>query len=299
MKNGGEPKETIRRLLLMGSVSALLHGIIAALLFLGINPAKENNIYRVEIKRLPPVTEQAEATEPAAQETPERNEQAEIRREPEEPVVIDLTGISVPTLPESADRPEETAARVDIAETPVPMAENVIITPEGGLGSGADTEDGGGNSLLASGTGSGWGGPAEGEGWGGGSGSPGAGGGTGGGYGSGDGNSRGRAGGATGEETGVYFVGMPGITPPGYIRTPQPNYPEASRKRGEHGDVLLKVEVLANGRVGQTEVAASSGFALLDEAAVKTVGSWRFKPALKGREEVACWVNIPIRFKLR
>ena len=112
------------------------------------------------------------------------------------------------------------------------------------------------------------------------------------------GNSRGRAG-TGGEETGVYFAGMSGIIPPVYVRTPQPSYPEASRKRGEEGEVLLKVEVFANGRVGRAEVAKSSGFTLLDEAALKTVGNWRFKPALKGREEVACWVNIPIKFKLR
>ncbi|MDR0311684.1 MAG: energy transducer TonB [Acidobacteriota bacterium] len=92
---------------------------------------------------------------------------------------------------------------------------------------------------------------------------------------------------------------MPGIIPPGYARTPQPNYPEAARKRGEEGDVLLKVEVLANGRVGQTEIAESSGFVLLDEAALKTVRNWQFRPARKGRENVACWVNIPVKFKLR
>ena len=83
------------------------------------------------------------------------------------------------------------------------------------------------------------------------------------------------------------------------LQMPQPNYPEAARKRGEEGDVLLKVEVLVNGRVGQAEVEESSGFALLDESALGTVSNWRFKPALKGREEVACRVNIPIKFKLR
>jgi protein TonB len=52
-------------------------------------------------------------------------------------------------------------------------------------------------------------------------------------------------------------------------------------------------------KVGQAEVEETSGFALLDEAALRTVRNWRFKPALKGREEVVCWVNIPIKFKLR
>ena len=79
----------------------------------------------------------------------------------------------------------------------------------------------------------------------------------------------------------------------------QPNYPEAARKRGEEGRALLKVEVLVNGRAGQVKVEESSGFASLDEAALKTVKSWRFTPGLKGRENIACWINIPIGFKLR
>jgi len=62
--------------------------------------------------------------------------------------------------------------------------------------------------------------------------------------------------------------------------------------------VLLKVEVLVNGRVGQLEVQKSSGHARLDEAALITVRNWRFKPARKGRETVICWVNIPITFSL-
>jgi TonB family protein len=296
MKSDDETRAIIRRFLIMGSVSAILHGIIAALLFLGTSRADEKKVYRVEIRRLRPVTEQAGIIESAA--PPEPKELREIRREPEKPAVIDLPRSSTPIPLETVELLEEAVKNAEIVETPVPPAEDVTITPGGGMGSGADEKTGGGNSLLATGTGSGFGGALSGEGWGGGSGSPGSGGGTGGGYGSGSGNSRGREG-VGGEKTGVYFAGMPGIVPPGYVRTSQPNYPEASRKRGEEGDVLLKVEVLTNGRVGQAEIDESSGFTLLDEAALRTVRNWRFKPALKGREEVACWVNIPIRFKLR
>ena len=291
MKSGKEETSAvIRRFLIMGSVSAILHGVIAAFLFLGMSREDEKKVYRVEVRRLQSVKEQAEL--------PELKEQAEIRKEPEKPAVVDLAGISAPISP--AEMVEETIRNADIVETPVPPVENAIITPGGGLGSGADEQDGGGNSLLATGTGSGFGGAGSGEGWGGGSGSPGTGGGTGGGYGSGTGNSRGRAGGGTGgEETGVYFAGMSGIINPEYQRTPQPSYPKDAKKRGEEGDVLVKAEVLADGRVGHAEVAKSSGFASLDEAALGTVMNWRFKPALKGREEVVCWINIPIRFRLR
>ena len=290
MKNGKETSAIIRRFLIMGSVSVILHGIIVAVLFLGMSRADEKKVYRVVVKRLNPVTEQSAP--------PPLKEQEEIRKEPEKPAAIDLTRVSTPRPPAMVELPEETVKNADFVETPVPPVENAIITPGGGLGSGADDQDGGGNSLLATGTGSGFGGASSGEGWGGGSGSPGSGGGTGGGYGSGEGNSRSRSG-AGGEESVVYFAGMPGISPPGYPRASQPPYPNDAKKRGEEGDVRIKVKVLADGRVGHAEVAKSSGFASLDGAALEAVRNWRFKPALKGRDAVVCWINIPIKFRLR
>ena len=298
-------KSIMRQFLIMGCCSVLLHGIIAAIIILpGMGQVKPSNIYRVEVKYLQPETRQAEEAES------EQLKADETRKEPEKPAVVDLTKTVAQVLPETMARPEEVAENLNIVEIPDPPMENIdivvapvapvenaIITPDGGLGSGADTEAGGGNSLFASGTGSGWGGDASGDGWGGGRGSPGSGGGTGGGYGRGTGNSRGNAG-AGSEKPVVYYAGMSGITPPGYERTPQPPYPAASKSRGEQGEILLKVEVLTSGRVGQAEVEKSSGYASLDEAALTTVRRWRFKPALKGRETVICWVNIPIRFRL-
>lgn len=298
---GNNEETAIRRFLIMGCCSLLLHMVIAAMIILhGISVEKPAKAYSVEVKYLQTKTEQTEEAEPVAV-VPKRPELEETRKVPEKPAVVDLTQITAPVSLETVILLEEALEKmdvlvdVDIVETSIPLAENAIITQDGGLGSGADAEAGGGNSLLAAGTERGWGGDAIGVGWGGGSGSPGSGGGTGGGHGSGTGNSRGRAG---DEETGVYSAGMPGITPPVYDRTPQPNYPEASRRRREEGELLLKVEVLANGRVGRLDMVKSSGFALLDEAALRTVRNWRFKAALKGREAVICWVNIPISFRL-
>ena len=285
----------IQRFLIMACCSVLMHVIVAAVVLPGVGSKKPAKAYQVEVKYL----ETAKETAPVAA-APEREE---ARKEPEKPQAVDLTKIAAPIAPETVERIEEakevaeTVENIAVIVTPVPPVENAIITPGGGLGSGADSEAGGGNSLFATGTGGGWGGSESGAGWGGGSGSPGSGGGTGGGYGSGTGNSRGGAG-AGGAQDGVYVAGMPGITPPVSERTLQPSYPEASRSRGEQGVVLLKVEVLANGRVGQLEVEKSSGYERLDERALRTVKGWRFKPALKGREVVACWINIPVRFNL-
>ena len=297
----------IRRFLITGCCSVLLHGIIAAVILPGIGSKKNDSertmkVYSVEVRRLQPKMEQTGEVEPLAPKPPELNETPGA---PEIPEAIDLTEIAVPISTEAEELPEEafenaavveTIEMIETIETPIPPVEKAFIAPGVGLDFGEDAEDGGGNSLLASGAERGWGGASYGDGWGGGSGAPG----SGVGYGSGAGNSRGGAGGekTAGGETGVYSAGMFGIIPPVYQRTPQPAYPAAARRRGEEGDVLLKVEVLADGRVGRAEVEGSSGFALLDEAALRTVRNWRFRPALKGRDVVACWVNIPVRFRL-
>jgi len=86
---------------------------------------------------------------------------------------------------------------------------------------------------------------------------------------------------------------------PGYMHNPKPAYPRAARRRGEEGTVMLLVEVLSNGRVGRVDVEKSSGFELLDGAAVKAVRRWRFVPAKKGLTPVSARVRIPVEFNLK
>lgn len=86
---------------------------------------------------------------------------------------------------------------------------------------------------------------------------------------------------------------------PRYIRTPTPIYPRTARSRGQQGVVLLSVEVLANGRTGQILVKKSSGYNLLDRAALDTVRTWQFEPARKKQTPTIMTVDIPIRFSLK
>jgi periplasmic protein TonB len=55
-----------------------------------------------------------------------------------------------------------------------------------------------------------------------------------------------------------------------------PRYPAAARRRGQQGTVLLTVTVAADGSVSEALVTRSSGHAVLDEEAVRTVRQWRF-----------------------
>ncbi len=86
---------------------------------------------------------------------------------------------------------------------------------------------------------------------------------------------------------------------PRYVENPKPNYPQEAREKGHQGEVVLRVEVLVNGQVGQIQIKKSSGYELLDHSALTTVKQWRFIPAKKGDAFIPLWVNIPIKFQLQ
>jgi protein TonB len=85
---------------------------------------------------------------------------------------------------------------------------------------------------------------------------------------------------------------------PEYSKNPPISYPKRARQRGYQGTVLLEVLVNRNGKVDDLRILASSGYAILDSSAVKSVKTWSFKPAKKGKDTVAMWVKVPVRFKL-
>jgi TonB family protein len=85
---------------------------------------------------------------------------------------------------------------------------------------------------------------------------------------------------------------------PSYAENPKPLYPQEAREKGYEGEVVLKVEVLISGRVGQIEIKKSSGYEVLDRSALTAVKKWRFIPAKKDGVPIPLWVNIPIEFQL-
>jgi protein TonB len=86
---------------------------------------------------------------------------------------------------------------------------------------------------------------------------------------------------------------------PRYAENPKPIYPREARKKEYQGEVILKVEVLSDGQVGQVEVKRSSGHDILDRSALAAVRQWRFIPAKRGENAIPLWVNIPIKFQLQ
>jgi protein TonB len=65
------------------------------------------------------------------------------------------------------------------------------------------------------------------------------------------------------------------------------------------GRVILIAQVLPDGRAGEVRIEKSSGYAVLDDSALKTVKNWQFTPARKDGVIVSQAVRIPIDFQLR
>ena len=83
--------------------------------------------------------------------------------------------------------------------------------------------------------------------------------------------------------------------PEAITRVP-PDYPEIARASGTEGTVMLQALVGKDGKVKDVRVVKS--VPVLDDAAVKAVKQWVFKPALSNNKPVAVWVAVPVRFSL-
>ena len=86
---------------------------------------------------------------------------------------------------------------------------------------------------------------------------------------------------------------------PGYGYRQEPQYPRLAVRRGYEGTTLLRVHIMADGRVSEVEISESSGYRSLDRAARKAVQIWRFNPAHLGGKPVDSWALVPIAFKLK
>ena len=83
-----------------------------------------------------------------------------------------------------------------------------------------------------------------------------------------------------------------------YLNNPKPPYPMLAQRMGYQGKVVLNVEVLGEGRAGEIKLHSSSGYDILDKAALQTVKTWKFAPARRFGQPVTQWFLVPIKFSL-
>jgi protein TonB len=77
-----------------------------------------------------------------------------------------------------------------------------------------------------------------------------------------------------------------------------PTYPSISRRLGEEGKVVLRVELDEGGQIDRAAIRSSSGFVRLDEAALAAVKHWRCDPAMRDGMAVRAVALQPFNFVL-
>jgi protein TonB len=93
-------------------------------------------------------------------------------------------------------------------------------------------------------------------------------------------------------------VEMP-ITDADYLQNPPPAYPRMSFRLGEEGTSVIRVLIGPDGRALDAQLARSSGYVRLDQAAEATARSWRYVPGKRGGVPEAMWVNVPIKWEIK
>ena len=83
-----------------------------------------------------------------------------------------------------------------------------------------------------------------------------------------------------------------------YADCRKPEYPERARWEGWEGTVTVRVLVDEEGKSKSLEVNHSSGYPLLDKAAMEALRRCRFNPARQRERPVESWIRIPVVFRL-
>lgn len=102
--------------------------------------------------------------------------------------------------------------------------------------------------------------------------------------------------------TAGYAVNLPGVSEldslPLKLHAPSPQYPYLARKNQWEGVTVLEMTVRTDGSIGEITVVQSSGYRVLDQAAVKTVKQWCYRPAFKNGKPVTWPIRVRIKFVL-
>lgn len=81
-----------------------------------------------------------------------------------------------------------------------------------------------------------------------------------------------------------------------YRKKTVPNYPRRAWELGQQGVVMLHAKVMPSGHPDDIKVVASSGYRLLDKAALAAVKKWEFVPTNINGQATVSWVSVPVNF---
>jgi TonB family protein len=83
------------------------------------------------------------------------------------------------------------------------------------------------------------------------------------------------------------------------LHNPGFTFPRRAMYLGLSGKVVVRVEVLPDGRTGRMWIKHSSGSALLDEDAKSQLSRWHFVPMSRNGRHVTAWVDVPVDYRLK
>lgn len=95
----------------------------------------------------------------------------------------------------------------------------------------------------------------------------------------------------------VYPAGVNGVGIPSCYHMPNPSYTEAAREAGFSGIVTAEGVVGSDGLVRAVRIVNGAPFGI-DEAVIKTMGTWKCKPAVLDGKPVATVVPFETNFRL-
>lgn len=89
------------------------------------------------------------------------------------------------------------------------------------------------------------------------------------------------------------------VLSPRYRVPPRPpRYPDRARALDQQGTVRIRIKLDRRGDPMDVAVLASSGYALLDHAALAAARKWRFAPEVRDGRPVIAFVEMPVEFVL-
>jgi len=91
---------------------------------------------------------------------------------------------------------------------------------------------------------------------------------------------------------------VPHEVEPKFVYQPVLVYPEAARSFGYEGTTFIKALLDLDGSVMRIAVVKSSGFPILDSAAVNYIANAKFSPAEQHHKPVRVWIGQTITFQL-
>ena len=96
----------------------------------------------------------------------------------------------------------------------------------------------------------------------------------------------------------VQRAGVNGISSPSCVYCPSPDYTDPAREVKFNGNSLLEVTVSAEGNAIDARVVRGLPYGL-NQSAMETLRAWKFRPATREGQPIACRVMIEVTFRLK